>query len=240
MDVIEGNLAQISIPFSKTPEPVIPDFGSVSYSLFDAAGNSLVIDEPVVTGPTSFQASLSIPATWNSVAISSRFSRRHIQLTYQVSGAVFQTNISYRVIPKLTHSVGPSEVRGFLGVNLWELEDSDIDLTGAYFDVEASVGRQVLEEALISGNILELKANELIRMRAAIQVIPSLRHRVAQEEKNGVKSFQRPTIKSYDDLLAAAQKRYDEALGVLVDQSGSEQYILIVVTQDTDPITGGQ
>lgn len=238
MDFVESTVVRLPFVFSATPEPVIPDVGSVSFSVFDHLGNALLVDEPVTTGATSFQTLLEIPATYNVVPSLARFTRRFVHVTFTVGGLTTVRSANYRLIPNLPMSATAAEVRGFLGVNPYELEDEDVDLISAYFQVEQVLGEPLLMSALTSGTMSELRANEMIRMRAAISIIPSLRHRVAQSEKNGVKAFSRPTIKSFDDLMAAAHQRYDEALGDLIDTDLADQFTLIVVTQDVDPVTG--
>lgn len=238
MDFIGSTVVYLPIVFSSTPEPVVPDLNSVTFSVYNQIGEVLLADEPIVTTGTSFRTTAVIPLMYNNIPSGSLFARRNVVVTFNVDGATYNKTISYRLIPNLPHSVTADEIRAFLGVNTFELGDEDIDIVSSYFAVQEVLTEPVMTLALTSGGYNELRVNDMVRMRSAMMVIPSLKHRVAQQEKNGVKSFTRPAIKTFDDLMAAALARYNDALGLVVGVDLGAQYTLIVVTQDVDPVTG--
>lgn len=240
MDYLGGANVRLPITFMRGSEPLVPDVGSVTYSVYDHTGAVINDQEDieVITTSTTFRTTITVPAVANAITAPRRFERRLVVVQFEVGGAAEIRNFPYRIIPSLNHSVTPQQVRGFVGVNTHELADEDIDIIAAYITVENRVTQAVLDAALITGTIVELAANELIRMAAVLNTLPGLKQRLAQEEKNGVKSFARPIIKDFAQLAADAQARYDEALGVMVGADGETNLTLVIVTQDIDPITG--
>jgi len=239
-DFIAGEDIRFPVSFMVGGQPALPDEGTVTYSLRDHEGNPIaaLTDVPVVTTPTTHYVELDIPGEHNTLTPGKRFERRIVFVKFKSNGISRGIRDTYRLIPFLNHSVTPAQVRSFLGVNDTELPDEDIDLTEAYFAVEDQLGSDTLSNHLVSGTTQELAANMMIRMRAVLNIIPSLKQRVAQEESSGQKSFLRPVIRDFDALRVEAEKRYLAASEEL--SSGQMLSLnLVVVTQDTDPITQG-
>lgn len=239
-DFIAGDVVKLLVSLVVGGQPSIPDQGSVKYTLRDHSGAAIegMVEIPVETGPAAFQFTIEIPAEHNTLAPGKRFERRLVHLTYTQSGVARGQRLQYRLIPFLNYSVTPNEVRSFLGVNASELPDEDINLLDAYFAVEAQVGQNALEDYLSSGTTSELAANTMIRMRAVLDLIPSLKQRIAQQESSGQKAFTRPAIRDFDALRQEAEKRYQSALDSF--STGIEVSLaLVVATQDIDPITAG-
>jgi len=239
-DFVAGEDIELPVSLIVGGQPVIPDEDSVKFTLRDHSG--AVIDGmsniPVSTGSADYRFMIEIPAEYNTLSAGKRFERRTINLSYTHNGIARGLRLHYRLIPYLNHSVTPAQVRSFLGVNETELPDDEINLVDAYFVVEEQVGQTILEESLTSGTTSEIAANTLVRMRAVLDVIPSLKQRVAQEERSGQKSFSRPLIHDFDALREEAEKRYQVALNTF--STGIELPLnLVVTTQDVDPITAG-
>lgn len=239
-EFVAGADVRLPITFSKNGDPIVPDVGTVTYTVLDHSLAAIggLVDVDLTTGPTTYKTTITIPASANTIATGKRFERRVVVVNCEIGGAVNQFRFLYRITPQLLHSVTPSQVRSFLGVNDHELGDEDIDLSDAYFSVEALVGAATLAAALVSGTTDEMAANDLVRMYAAMAVIPSLKQRLAQQEQNGVKMFARPQITNFDELRREAQRRFDLAIGTLATTTPVE-LTLVVVTQDADPIIGG-
>jgi tellurite resistance protein len=239
-DYVAGADVRLPIIFAKNGDPIIPDVGTVTYSVLDHTLSPIagLVDVELTTGPTTYKTTITIPASANSIGTGKRFERRTVVLSYEVQGAAETLRVSYRVTPELNHAVTPAQIRGFLGVNEHELVDADIDLSASYFSVEGLIGATTLATALVSGTTDELAANELIRMHAAMAVIPSLKQRLAQQEQNGVKMFARANISNFEELRKEAQRRFEQGLTTLSTTTPVE-LTLVVVTQDTDPVTAG-
>jgi hypothetical protein len=243
-DFLSGETANIRFLFGSGDEPVIPDVGSVTYTVLSAIGNPIVGLEnvPIATDTGTFATKITIPAEYNVILPGKTFDRRTIIVRYTAKGVEDWQRINYRLIPSVPFTVTPATVRAFLGVNKGELPDEDIDLFSAYVYVQEAVSDpSLLTAALSSGDKLELTANDVIAMRAAIDIIPSLQNRVAQAEKNGVMGYDRIKIKDFAGLLADAYGRYYAGLELVgaVDESVGIPTTLLITTTDTDPITAG-
>jgi hypothetical protein len=76
-----------------------------------------------------------VPAVQN--AIVARYEKRTLITKFSSGGIPYTVSMRYRLVPFLNLEIGPENVRKFVGVNPRELPDDEIDLTRAYFDIEA-------------------------------------------------------------------------------------------------------
>ena len=242
IEATAGEKLLLPVMFKRNGEPMIPDVGSLSFTVRDHVGQPLsgFVNQPITAGPTIFALSLEIGATANTIAPEREFERRTVFITYQVNSVTLTDRYTYRVVPLMNHSLAPKDIRSFLGVQERELDDSEVDLTVSYFKVAETLGSvDTLEEALTSGNMTEIKANDAILMVAVLDILPSLKQRIAQEETNGVKSYKRADIEGFAELEATALSRLDDAMDILLESvQTSTVYTLLVVTQDADALTG--
>lgn len=243
-DFLSGEAVSIRFTYGSGHEPVIPDVGSVTYTLLSAAGTPVagVENIPITTDSATFSSRIDVPSLYNVIPMTKTFDRRSIIIRFAVNGVTDWQRINYRLIPSLPYTVTAATVRAFLGVNKTELPDEDIDLFSAYVYVQEAVSDpSLLTAALSSGDKLELLANDVIAMRAAIDIIPSLQNRVTQAEKNGVMGFDRIKIKDFSALLADAYSRYYAGLELvgMVDETAGIPVTLLITTTDTDPVTAG-
>lgn len=239
MDFIEGTDAILSVLLQRDGQPFIPDSGTVSYTVLDHNGNPVVGHQgvPVVTSSTQVSIQIVLPALINSIAIGKRFERRTVTIVGTTNGKPFRIVEAYRVIPYLNFSVTPNQVRSFIGLQKKELDDDDIDLVAAYLAVEDDIGSDELGTALASGTIAEISANECVKLMAVLKVLPSVKNRMSQSEQDGTISFSRPVIKDFKEIEAAARDMYFAAKLVVTGEV-ENSLPLILVTTDTDPITG--
>lgn len=240
-DFLSDQIVNLTFRYGDDKQPRIPTFGSVKYTVLDHSGVTIpaLTEVSVTTGPTEFESTISIPAINNSIDPSKLFERRTVLVTYTHNGKTYVESIIYRLIPVTNYYVTARDVRGFIGINENELPDSDIDMFAAYLATANDFTKVILDDALQSGTINEVYANDCITMQAVFAVVQSLKNRVAQSEKNGVVGFDRPKIEDFSEILEAAWMRYNHGRGILLELVGLEADVtLIVVTQDADPVTG--
>lgn len=239
-DYLAGSNVTLMVELSEAGAPLIPDSGSLTYTVRDQEGAAIpgLTDVPVTTGPTTFRVSITIPAINNAIAVDKRFEKRTVTFNYLVSTNAKQQSVAYRLTAFLNHIVTGGQIRGFIGVQQHELPDEEIDLMVAFLKVEKVVGLAELADALSSGTTVELSANEMIRMQAVLDVLPSLKQRIAQSETNGLKGFSRPVIRDFSDVEQKAKDRYADALTDTTGRTTDSAHSLAVLTQDTDPVTG--
>ncbi len=240
MDYIGGLDANVPFTFIREGAPFIPDVGTVTFTVLNHVGVAIagLTDVPVTTTTTTFQFNVHIPAVNNDIDVLKSFERRTIVVSYQKDGVYERDVLGYRVIPVAHYSVEPKDIRSFIGLQDKELGDEDIDLFASYLYVQKDLGTSYsLDSLLVSGTTQELAANEMIRMRGVLDVLPSVRQRISQEETNGVTGFKRLTIKDFDAIEAVALGRYAAALSETVISTETAT-TLVLFTEDADPITG--
>jgi hypothetical protein len=237
MDVFAGTPTALTIPFIIGTQPVAPDAGTVTYTIKDQLGTPMDgLTEIAYTG-TGYELKILVPSTAHQITGQRRFERRTVVVSFKVSGEIMQISRTYRIVPEPIYTVEAGDVRAFIGIEEHELPDDDIDLLSAYLVVEKDVTAEVLTAALQSGTTDEISANNLIRLRAVLDVLPSAKQRMAQSETNGVKQFSRVDLKELDKLKLEAERRYQEAIDELVTVTEVNVSVFVAVT-GTDAITG--
>lgn len=238
-DYLSDRDVNLTFRYGDPKQPRIPTQTTVTYTVLDHSGIPLLSDVPLVTGPAEFESTITVPAVSNTIGVGKLFERRTVIVSYQSSVKSYTEQLTYRLVPVKNYYVTARDVRGFMGVNENELPDSDVDMFAAYIATANDFTKVTLDTALQSGTINEVYANDCITMQAVFAVVQSLKNRVAQSEKNGLMGFDRPTIKDFSEILAAAWMRYNLGRGILLGLVDTEVDVtLVVVTQDADPVTG--
>ena len=143
MDFLPGTDVSVRVMFEGLGQPKVPDTGTVSWTLRGDAGDIVLVDQPLSPGPASSSVIVTVPAVHN--AIVARYEKRTLITKFSSGGIPYTVSMRYRLVPFLNLEIGPENIRKFVGVNPRELPDNEIDLTRAYFDIEASVTQPVLE-----------------------------------------------------------------------------------------------
>lgn len=237
MDVIGGQDATLRVAFELDGQPVVPDVGSVMYTVRGNSGAAVsgLTDVPVTTQSDTTAVVITVAGLNNTLV--KRTERRTVVIRFAVGGQLYYLTRRYRVVPWLNHAVEPWAVRSFVGVNRQELGDSEIDLVHAYLEVEAVVGQTTFDTALAAGGLTSDKANLAIKYRAVLDVLPSLQLKVAKAEDNGTMKFQRLDKIDFRSLHLEAAGRLGELLTELSGRD-SGSFVLGILSAPVDPITG--
>lgn len=236
MDFLPDADVSVRVMFEALGQPRVPDTGSVTYTLRDDAGNIVYADEALSPGAAANYVVVVIDAEDN--AITARYEKRTIVTKFTVGGAPHSITTRYRLVPFLNMDVGPEDVRKFLGANGRELADDGIDLSGAYFSIEATLTQSVLEAALAGTPTLRKAANDAILCTAIIECIPSLKMGMAQSETDGPLSYARfRDSPDFSQLRRDAVDRLSIAMDILTGRAITT-HPLITVATPTDVITG--
>jgi hypothetical protein len=225
----------LRVPLRVNGEPVVPDTGSVKFSLRDNTGQVLIASEAVVMATASSEASITVDASHHH--LTTQFSHRVLEIEFTKSGRPLRVRQTYRIIPWLNLNVTEDDVRNFIGTDRGELPDDAISMTDGYFDVENDLTTPVLEAALASGTRAQTLANRMVVAKVVLNLMPSLPLRLAQSESNGVFSATRAKI-DFDKLAAAAAAQYAEGLDVLQTVIAADQDLIIAPALSPDPLTG--
>lgn len=241
MDVLSSTPVTLWVDFEAPQGLVIPDVGSVNYSLYDGAGVPLAVQQALTPEAEATGVSIPIPAVNQVIAPDRSFERRQVVVTWLAEKRSYQKRIAYRVIELPLHSVTPADVRAYLGINEDELRDDEVDLFAAQLALEGLVGRERLEDALNSGTLAELRATRAIVLSACQLLFPGLRYRIAQAKTDGTLKFERlKDASAFEGLVAST---LGELAGIAVEMGyvapdlGAPPLIQLG-TVTTDPITG--
>jgi hypothetical protein len=208
MDVWASTPATIRVDFLNASGTLVPDANSVSYTVFATDGSVLVTPTAIATTPTDTGVTITVPGADNTITPPRLFEKRLIFVSITSGLTPYSFQASYRVVPVPLFSVTANDVRLIFGGDCDEVEDDEIDLTAAYFQVSASVvalnSQATLAAALSSGTIVELMANQAIAGQAVMTLLPGLRARMMTMQKDGQTSFQRGAL-NWDDIERRAR-----------------------------------
>lgn len=199
---------------------VCPDEGKFSYKLRTMNGTILTQGEVELEADiyndgeeekTVYPDSgcINIPAEYNTLE-SEFFDSRIVEISYFHKGKPYSIRDSYRITDFYYFTASPKDVRDYFGLNAGELPDEDIDLNDVYFQLVKKHG-DTFTDALSMGGVASIRANRLIVLKGVVQVFPSARLRVNQEENDGSSKFLRYLNKiDWDGLLAKALAEIEE------------------------------
>lgn len=229
---------------------VSPDEGSYSYKVRSMDGTILLEGnvsieteddhgeedtEEVVIDHSSFV----IPAAINTME-GDLFDSRIVEISFRVDGKSYTLRDSYRITDFYYFTATPKDVRDYYGLNNGELTDEDIDLTEVYLQLVKKHG-SVFIDSLKQAGVANLRANRLIVLKGVVQVFPSVRLRVNQEENDGSSKFLRYLNKiNWDDLLNRALAEIEELEADLTGEGNVAytEYSPLFLGAVRDAITG--
>jgi hypothetical protein len=223
----------IPIEYVVEGEYIVPTAAVVSLR-----NNSGVLDDTIVNQTldvTTTNTSLVISAAKNSVETDALFSNRYVKLTFTYRLKTYHKVIQYSVMDFVPMTGTPGDVRSQLGLDDVELQDKDIDLNRAYFDLLVQDSYE-LSTNLVSGTRTALVANEAIVLQAALNLVPSLRLRVAASLESEDSKFQRFGRMDFDEVEAKLRSR-QTALLIEIDTSTQVEFDIFGVSIPTDPVT---
>lgn len=237
--VIAGSDLTYKVDFFVGGALVAPDPGSVYLTIRDNAGNGIapyIHQAQVVTGT---QLDLTIPGLVNTPVVSGKLESRFVIVEFLYQGRPYAVRQTYRLTPFITFSADEATVRKHLGMMPEELEDFEIDLYQAYYELLTEV--TALGTILQAGTISALRANDAIAIQAALLIITSLSARYAQKVASADSEFTRATKFDPDKLIADLEARLDDLINELTaadPDAVTAPTLFIVTTRTTDPVTG--
>lgn len=239
MDVLAGTAANVRVDFLDPDGTLIPDAGSVTYTVRGTDGTILIGPAAIVTTASDTGVSISVPGVNNTIANNRQFEKRTVLVSMTSGLHPYNYRATYRVIPFINMTVTSDDVRMFCGASVDEITDDDIDLTQAYFQVAAQVQLlnvyASLDTALSSGTVTEMFANEAILGTTVLNLLPGLMGRLPINRKDGVSQFQRAPIDFKQLEIDAADlvaRGTAAAAGVVIALPNA-----LAVTRSFDPVT---
>lgn len=237
---LAGEDVAVLIRYMANGDYVVPDVGSVTYTVRDNAGQPItdLIDQPITVDETTTQSVITIPAIKN--AITADIENRFVDVKFSSGEAPYRVRVVYKLTQFLNFTASPADVRSWMGCNSNELEDADIDMVAAYFKagdlLSTDDAPNLFTDALATGGLDGLNANQAIVYVATLQAIPSLQLRIAQSETNGVLKYSRIAKLDFNKL----QKDTADRLAALAEDVAGAAFVtpdLLILSVRTDPIT---
>lgn len=200
------------------------------------------VDADTETGeliPTD-RITIVIPKEYNTLEEESLFKTQLVEVNFLYKKKPYTIKKAYRITSFFYFSASPQDVRNYYGFNSGELSDEDIDLNEVYLQLVQEMG-DTFTECLSSNGVGNIRANRLITLKGVVQVFPSVKLRVNQEESDGSSKFTRYLNKIdwdafLDDVLAEIEELENNLTGE--ETITYTDYTPFVVGSVTDAITG--
>ena len=231
-----GQSFSLPVEFRDGANFVVPDANSVRATIYDSAGTALVNGAAVDHGGSS---RISYGVTQVTLATGQVATRYELVIRYTFGSGVYPGEIRepYTVIKYAAHGASPQDVRALLGLTSVELSDALIDVQLAYLNSVWDVTDAVFTAALAEGGQRNESCRQLVIARAAQDLMPSLKLRVAQNLVDGTRQFERLREVELDELADELADMYAYHRGVVTGDSEGDLGNFILSTQ-ADPFTG--
>lgn len=243
-NVLAGKAVAVDVLFQQgvTGDFVVPDAGSITYSLYDNTMNALVTDAAVDSTMSTTAIVIPTSAPNNTLSGGNLFEERLIVVTYTVNNVSQTQMLRYRIVPLVPYSASPDTCRRLLGLTANELPDEDVDVFAAYVNMLDLVEAATLNAALIAADSSRMSANQAIAAQAIIDILPSLQLRTLQQSKSNTAQVSRFYAMDFDALSDWIYSVRDNATNDLTDDDAVGIFgtgvIFGATTVDTDPVTG--
>jgi hypothetical protein len=232
----------IDVLFEQGVDTVVPDVGSVKYTLYDNNGAAIsgAVDVPVTTTTATTSIAVLTTAGQNTKALA--FETRTLVVTYKVSGGTRTQTYQYRLTNNVPFSINEDSVRSFIGVSRTELPNQDIDIYMAYIGVCADIGSTAVNAALVAADATQIAVNKAIVCQALIDILPGIQLRLLQDSHSNTAQVTRFYKMDFEALMDRILGIYDDAIAVIVPDPSpgtiGAGVLMGVTTMVPDPVTG--
>lgn len=218
--------------------PREPDVDSVKFTLRGNSGLTVAPHVNETLTPRGTGVDIVISGADNTPATAGDLETRFITVSFTVEGRPYTISDSYRLTPFIPMTCTPETVRGHLGMTLEELQDQEVDLIQAYYDLQPKVPS--LETYLTSSGVKALKANDAIAIQAALIIAASLPNRLAAQQKSADAQFNRLSKIDPRQLVEDLLQLQGDIIDYLTNSGATTVTItpIFLVSTRTDPVTG--
>lgn len=238
MDISVGAAPLIRIDLVDNHGIDLTGVNAVSYTLYDHSGSAIRQNVNVSVAAGANYVSIPLLGSDATIASGRRFEKRQLFVTWQSQGQEYSATKRWRVIPYTDYSATQTDVRALLGLNDDDLNDDEIDLFSAFLSIEDEVTQSTLTAALQSGTSLEMQANRLIAVEAALLVLPSLELRTAASVVDGNRRWDRFRTPPDWEVIGARLGALKAQMLATVTGTPQGGPTLMSVSTPTDVITG--
>lgn len=224
----------VVVPFIVDGEYVVPDVGSVKYTLRDNTGTPIpaVTNVDHVVGDKNF-AVITIPAAHNGTG-GIETSNRTLTVNYTVDMKPFVYRISYTLHSFFNITVTKDDCRAAVGMDADQMPDGDIDLVWAYLSLTSANSN--LAAKFTAGGLASLNANNSVKYAACLEAMPAIRRRALKRQVTDGVTAEKADI-DFDKLEADLQAKLSGAIRAALGTI-SIQPTYLVIGSRTDELTG--
>lgn len=234
---LTGADVAIDVLFDDGEDTLVPDVGSVTYTLYGHDG-SVLDTGPVTTTTSTTEVAINLDAA--NLTAPEGLENRTLVVLYQTDGASRQIQIPFRLAAFVPIPVTADDARALIGVSRSELPDSEVDLLTAYYDVVDDQGTDVVSAALVAKDSSNRALARAICVMALLNLLPSFQQRILQAVKGNTAEKSRFSKIDFDALTAWLEDLYDQAAAVLTPVTVATFGLgttAVLSTRATDPIT---
>lgn len=198
------------------------------------------ITSGTITPPAqSISVAINVPGTHNTLTGAAMWGNRELAWSYLHQGIAQGGHVQYNIEGRVPFGVTPNGVRTKIGLSAADdLSDDEIPLVKAYLVFRELVGENPLLAA--TTDLARIVVADAIEARAALDLLPTLQVRVAQQESSGTNQFQRAKIDwaALEAALLATITAGELAVDPAKTFELSGSALLLLVTPDTDLFPG--
>ena len=163
--------------------------------------------------------------------------RREVRSTFTYQGGLpGETRIPYTVLSYMGHGADAQAVRDYLGLTLVELPDAAVDTHAASLRALWDIG-SAFSDALTDSGPKRESARFAVVLQSALDLLPSIKMRVAQSLVDGTRQFTRFSKTDIERLIYQAAEDYSYHKIVITGNAESDLGFFDTTSQ-ADPFTG--
>lgn len=235
---ISGRDTSVTFDILVDGELVVPDQGTVTYTIRNYAGDAVSGHEnqPVVTDGSTTTVKIVVPA---AVCTKTQdYDSFSVELLYEHDSHPYSQVKSFVIAPWVNFHTTPAEVRALMGSSSIEVPEDDIDLYQAYLDVDDDLGDGVTLLSVLNGGTAKTRsAGQAIALRAALNLVPTLQMRALMILQADTQRAQRFENVDFPALEQSLRTRYANMLSKVAGTTLTTRTFL-GLTSPTDALTG--
>lgn len=224
------------INFVVDGEPVTPSSAMFTLTRNDGTVMGGFDESALTIGADATSVIVSIPGSANAATLDSEL--RYCTTEFVYDGKTYILRDFYFLRSELNFPLSPNDVRAALGLSSSELPDASIDIIHSYDQVQLDLPDVSLSNILETGSDLIPTLIDAVKYKAALEAATVIQSTMLQMEQADNTLYRRFAEVDFDGIMANLAKKYSLALLRLSGATDSTTATLVIVTADTDNITG--
>lgn len=237
MYVFPGKALNVLVEFKLGEDPASPTLAT--YRVVDSDG--VVVATTNITVPSqATQVWISVGANNHTLTSPLPYKQHRLEISYTISGMVFDNYMSYFVIPDLFLDYSIHNVRTLFGATPMDLPEENVDFYRAYIDLTSGPLADAMVESLNgTDDTRKAAAKQLIFWQTMRDLLPSIRMNMLKTvESETSKMTRMGNTTNFDVLIAMISEKWDYYKHLVNASVPEGALTLLVLGTPTDAITG--